>query len=82
MGNKVRNIVLVAAALGLAACASHGGMTSHAPAAAATAGSDSHYARDVAYIATVEKVARRRGVGVHWVNPPVRRVAHADSGQQ
>ena len=28
------------------------------------------------YIAYVEELARRRGVDVQWVNPPVRRVAN------
>lgn len=25
---------------------------------------------DLAYVARVEQIARRRGVQVHWVNPP------------
>lgn len=31
--------------------------------------------RDDAYIATVEAIARRRGIHVTWVNPPTRRPA-------
>jgi hypothetical protein len=31
---------------------------------------------DEAYIAQVEHTARERGVSVHWVNPPQKRVAH------
>ncbi|HEX2596163.1 MAG TPA: hypothetical protein VHL61_06865 [Luteimonas sp.] len=30
---------------------------------------------DAAYIAQVEHTARDRGVSVHWVNPPKKRVA-------
>ena len=30
---------------------------------------------DQAYIAQVEHTARERGVSVHWVNPPTKRVA-------
>ena len=29
---------------------------------------------DAAYIAQVEQTARTRGVSVHWVNPPQKRV--------
>jgi hypothetical protein len=29
---------------------------------------------DAAYIAQVEQTARSRGVSVHWVNPPQKRV--------
>ncbi len=29
---------------------------------------------DAEYVAYVEAVARRRGIGVQWVNPPKRRV--------
>lgn len=32
---------------------------------------------DEVYIAYVERVARRRGVGVTWINMPIRRVALA-----
>jgi hypothetical protein len=31
---------------------------------------------DQAYIAQVEYTARERGVSVHWVNPPQKRVAN------
>ena len=30
---------------------------------------------DGAYVARVERTARDRGVSVHWVNPPLKRVA-------
>lgn len=30
---------------------------------------------DAEYVAAVEYIARRRGVEVHWVNPPKRRVS-------
>lgn len=37
-----------------------------------TMGAAEHRAKraDAAYVAAVEAVARRRGVQVHWVNPP------------
>jgi hypothetical protein len=31
---------------------------------------------DQAYIAQVERTARDRGVSVHWVNPPQKRVTN------
>jgi hypothetical protein len=34
-----------------------------------------HDVDDQAYIAQVEHTARDRGVSVHWVNPPQKRVA-------
>lgn len=69
-----RIAVLSLSVLGLAACAGTQARTSHvAPAAveAATA-SASSVNRDDRYIATVERIARRRGIGVVWINPPNR----------
>lgn len=31
---------------------------------------NSHFAVDEAYVSQVESIARKRGVDVHWVNPP------------
>ena len=33
-----------------------------------------HDVDDAAYVAAVEQAARNRGVSVHWVNPPQKRV--------
>jgi hypothetical protein len=35
-----------------------------------------HDVDDQAYIAQVEHTARDRGVSVHWINPPQKRVAN------
>lgn len=40
----------------------------------ATSAYDSEFVRDAQYIAAVESLAARRGVQVHWVNPPKVRV--------
>lgn len=34
-----------------------------------------HDVDDQAYVARVEQAARARGVSVHWVNPPQKRVS-------
>jgi hypothetical protein len=36
---------------------------------------------DSAYIAQVEHMARARGVSVHWVNPPQKRVKDLQQNQ-
>ncbi|NLB57384.1 MAG: hypothetical protein GX805_02790 [Gammaproteobacteria bacterium] len=77
MNTLLRCCILCATALLLAACASHGTMR-HQPAAATDADG---LQQDVRYMQAVEYVARRRGVEVRWVNPPLKRmVASADSG--
>lgn len=79
MNSLLRCCIVVAAALGASACASQG-YSGYASSAASQATVD--YERDREYTAAVEQVARYRGVEVHWVNPPVRRVsvASADNG--
>jgi len=79
MNSLLRCCIVAAAALGAAACASQGYSGYASPAASPDL---VEYQRDVEYTAAVEKVARRRGVEVQWVNPPVKRVvvASADSG--
>ena len=63
-------LLALAATLLLSACASGG----------ASLTKSGHSARsDLAYIARVEQVARRRGVQVHWVNPPREREQHVAS---
>lgn len=72
-------------ALLLTACASSGGMAS-APSQYESGHSQEKVVQDAQYVAYVERVARRRGVQVHWIHPPVKRVAVADvdagSGEQ
>ncbi len=48
------------------------------PAAGTLPASRSRSERDAAYMAVVERVARRRGIVVQWVHPPLTRVASAD----
>ena len=74
---KVRMAVLSASALLLVACASTAEQSGY------TSQSQKTYAQtrietDEAYVAKVEAMARRRGVGVTWVNPPRKIVAKGD----
>lgn len=81
MNTLLRCCTLCATALLLSACASHGTMLDQP--AVATSTDDSGYQQDVRYMQAVEYVARRRGVEVRWVNPPLKRmVATADSGPE
>jgi len=76
MNSLLRCAIVAAAALGAAGCASPG-----YPGYASTAASDpAEFTRDAEYTGAVEQLARRRGVEVHWINPPVKRtsVASAD----
>lgn len=77
-GSGIMNALLRFAAAGVAvagltACA---GTQQFAVADAAPAArpATSQAMGDAEYVATVEYIARRRGVEVHWVNPPSRRV--------
>lgn len=68
-----RSIVLVVATVVLAAgCASTGDtrMSQAAPPARASTAS---IEQDTAYIDRVERQARARGIGLTWINPPVKR---------
>jgi hypothetical protein len=69
----LRFAIAATAMAGLAACAG----TQHRATAAAPVEHvrTGTYQGDPEYVAAVEHVARRRGVQVHWVNPPVRRVS-------
>ena len=76
MNTLLRCCIPCAAALLMAACASHGTMHSQ-PAAAAT--TQDGFEQDTQYMQAVEYVARRRGVEVRWVNPPLKpMIASAD----
>ena len=75
MNTLLRCCTAAATIVVLTACAHHGTMR-HQPAAAAPSAGDGQNGE---YIQAVEYTARRRGVEVHWVNPPVKRlVATAD----
>ncbi|MGN7724631.1 hypothetical protein ACTJIL_02260 [Luteimonas sp. 22616] len=62
--------------IGLAGCTSAGMKSAYvAPAAVnGDAATETRMRPDAQYIAEVEWIARQRGVRVHWVNPPERRV--------
>lgn len=65
MNASLRMAVLVSV-LGLAACAGMQSKTAYVPEPKAPSIMDN----DEAYIAYVERVARRRGIDVVWVNSP------------
>lgn len=69
-----RPILVSIATLGLAACASSGGMAGVAP-DPANAPQPGEIVQDDAYIGRVERHARRHGIEVTWVKPPTRRIA-------
>lgn len=56
----------------LTGCATTSASTAYAPAPAPAAG-QRVIEQDHAYMQQVEQVARRRGIGVTWVNPPMKR---------
>jgi hypothetical protein len=70
MNAKLRVLVLSLSAVGLAACASVQEKSTYVPVQKAPTIMDV----DEAYVAYVERVARRRGIEVVWVNLPRARV--------
>jgi hypothetical protein len=74
MTNRSNILVLSAVPLVLAACSSMQEKPTYA--AAESPAIDSYDANiDQTYVANVEYIAKQRGVEVHWVNPPTKRVA-------
>lgn len=72
MNVSLRAAVVSLSMLGLAACAGPHTKTTRAEPAMSPhqiAGMD----RDSYYVSAVERLARRRGIDVKWVNPPDRR---------
>ncbi|WP_132999299.1 hypothetical protein [Luteimonas arsenica] len=69
--------LVTASAVLLAACASSGGTASTRPAAQPQQHAPGQAIQDAAYVAMVERVARRRGVTVRWFHPPVKRAEGA-----
>src|SRR5690606_28995817 len=74
MNSLLRCCIVAVAVLGAAACASHG-YSGYAP--AVSGNTSGEFTRDTDYTAAVEQLARRRGVDVRWVNPPVKRASLA-----
>lgn len=72
-----RIAVLSLSVLGLAACAGTQTRSSYVEPASVAPQATAEMSRDDRYIATVERIARRRGIGVVWVNPPNRERAVA-----
>ena len=62
--------------LGLAACTSAGTKSAYvAPATVEHATSQQvRTVQDSNYVVEVESIARQRGVQVHWINPPTKRI--------
>lgn len=73
MNGSIGMAVAVVATLGLAGCASMDEKTARA--APAPVPGHATIEQDDAYVAQVERIARRRGIQVQWVNVPTRRVA-------
>lgn len=74
---KVRMAVLSASALLLVACASTAEQSSYTSQSQKTY-TQTRIETDEEYVARVEAMARRRGVGVTWVNTPTKIVAKDD----
>lgn len=82
MNARLRIAVLSLSVLGLAACAGTQSKTAYvAPATVGAAPAAAAPSRDDAYVAQVERIARRRGIGVVWVNPPRRDAAVAQASR-
>ncbi|QDH69602.1 hypothetical protein [Marilutibacter alkalisoli] len=64
MNARLRALVLSLSVIGLAACASMPERSAEAQKASVVRDYDQ------TYVAYVEQVARKRGVDVHWINPP------------
>ncbi len=75
MNASLRMAVLSLSVLGLAACAGTEVKSTYVPPDKAPSLNDN----DEAYVAYVERVARRRGIEVVWVNTP-RKPAEKESG--
>lgn len=69
--NALRAALAACALLVLAGCATSGSTASTAAAPAGVGGQV--VVQDAAYMERVEQIARQRGIGVTWVNPPVKR---------
>lgn len=77
MNVSVRMVILSLSIAGLSACASSHPVA-RAPAAEPLRPGEVRIERNEAYMAEVERAARRRGIDVQWVKPPYTRVAAVD----
>jgi len=75
MKAPLRIAVLSLSVLGLSACTSSMDKSAYVEPARVMNPGEVRIERDAAYIAYVERTARRRGIQVQWVNPPTKRVA-------
>lgn len=71
---KTRMAVLSASTVLLAACATTGEQTAFVS-RTRMVHAQARVTSDEAYVARVEAIARRRGIGLIWVNPPTKIVA-------
>jgi hypothetical protein len=72
MKTSIQAALIASAAVLLAACATGDEMSRSAPQASYPA--PGQLVENTEYIAMVEQVALRRGVQVHWINQPTKRV--------
>lgn len=63
--------------LGLAACTSSADRSAYVEPTRVMEPGEVRIDRDAEYIAHVERIARRRGITVQWVNPPNKRIVAA-----
>lgn len=75
MSLPVRTLTVMVLVLGLNACASTSAPLAAAPQleAAATAEHGDQSQEDLRYMSRVERLAKKQGVRVQWVNPPSKR---------
>lgn len=74
MSLPVRTLIVMVLVLGLSACASTSAplATAPQPETAVVATNDGKSQEDLRYMSQVERIAKRRGVRVQWVNPPMK----------
>lgn len=64
-------VAIALSAVALTGCATTAESTAAAPPPADTGAQT--VTQDHAYMQQVEQIARRRGIGVTWINPPIKR---------
>ncbi|TDK32667.1 hypothetical protein [Luteimonas terrae] len=72
---SVLRAAAVLSACTLAACVSQSPRTAQAPAAPRIHEAPPRIVTDSAYVARVGREARRRGLALEWINPPLRQTA-------
>lgn len=77
MKSRLHAVLLAIATVALAACASGGGIASSQGGQQPYQAPD-RQVTDAEYMALVERKALSRGVDVHWVQPPLKRVVASD----